>query len=94
MKQDILDKTFGVRLLYFLQDLFPATAEWDACNQEEYMYLCIMACRYIKEQFKNYPEDNDYFQNLVPGCESPEEFIKSWFTNSGFYNYLVNTKSI
>lgn len=86
----ILDKTFGVRLLNFLQDFYIDTAQWSQMYQEEYEYLCISAINEIEREFNDI-NNWWYFQNMVKGCMTYTEFIEKRF-NEQFVKFLHKIK--
>lgn len=85
------DCTFGVRFLSFLQDFYPSVGGWDMMDVEEYEYLCLMAYREIEQKF-NDEQNRWYFDNLVKGCTTPDEFINKYFDRTFVEKELKNIK--
>lgn len=74
-KDKVLDKTFGVRLLRFLQDFHKDAGLWSEMDREEYEYLCISAVNEIEREFNDI-NNWWYFQNMVKDCTTYTEFIE------------------
>ena len=84
------DKTFGVRLLSFLQDFYIDVSQWSQMDQEEYEYLCISAIEEIERKFNDI-NNQSYFQNIVKGCMTYTEFIEKRFAEQ-FVKFLHKIK--
>lgn len=89
-KGKVPDRTFGVRLLGFLQDFYLDAGQWDQMSQEEYEYLCISA---IDEIERDFDDLNNwwYFQNMVKGCTTYTEFIEKEYDEK-FVKFLHNIR--
>jgi len=89
-RNQVLDKTFGVRLLGFLQDFHKDAGQWSQMDQEEYEYLCISAINEIENDFDDI-SNWWYFQNMVKGCTTYTEFIEKKY-DADFVRFLHNIR--
>lgn len=89
-KNKVLDKTFGVRLLWFLQDFHKDAGLWSEMDREEYEYLCNSAVNEIESEFKDI-NNWWYFQNMVKGCNTYTEFIEKKYDGK-FVEFLHNIR--
>lgn len=84
--------TFGVRLLRFLEDMYPEMGQTHIMIQEEYEFLCGEACGEIKRKHAN-PENDYYFKNIVKDHTDWKDFIEKSY-DAKFVKFLKVIKCL
>lgn len=71
--------TYAVRYLSFLSTIYPnvPTPTCSGMDEEEFEYMCYVACSLIKYQVDTCPDSERwYFENLVPDYSSGRDIIE------------------
>ena len=90
--------TYAVRNLVFLSTIYPniPNTTCSILDEEEYEYLCIVACDLLKYQVETCPKNEKwYFNNLVKDYKDYKDII-NWICKNRqeFKNFLKALKVI
>lgn len=96
----ISDYTYAVRNLHFLCSLYPSGIPMSTCSamdEEEYEYLCRVACELVRYQVETCPKSEKwYFENLVKEYKDGNDIIKNFIckNHSKFFKFLKAIKAV
>lgn len=88
--------TYAVRNLCFLSYCYPDAIRTGQMFNEEFEYLCRVACDLIKYQVKTCPDSEKwYFNNLVNNYKNTKQIIE-WCCehNPDFFKFLKAIKAV
>lgn len=106
MKNPIIDNrivdnhTYAVRQLGFLCSLYPNGIPMSTCSgmdEEEYEYLCWVACELVRYQVATCPDDEKwYFENLVKKYKDGNDIIENHICklHPEFFKFLKAIKAV
>lgn len=90
--------TFAVRFLTFLSSVYPniPNSTCSSMDEEEFEYMCYVACDLIKYQVLTCPQNEVwYFNNLVKGYKSYNDIIEYVCKlNPDFLRFLKVIKAV
>lgn len=102
MKNPIIDNrmvgshTYAVRYLSFLSHLFPSDGSYPTIftgpgDDEEFEYMCHVACNLVRYQVETCPDSEKwYFQNLIKDYKDGNDIIENFICkhNVSFLKFL------